>query len=125
MGKASGHDPIPPLEWAAAAAGALIALTLLLAVGREAVFGNSDAVPILSAKVIGVHETPQGHVVEIRVSNGSSRTGAEVKIEGKAGNERREATIDYVPGRSQAEAGLIFPERPHGLTVEVVSYQVP
>ena len=125
MAKATRRDPIPPLEWAAAAAGALIALALLLAIGREAVLGKGDAVPMLSAEVIGVHATPHGHVVEVRVSNASSRTGAAVTIEGRAGGETRQATIDYVPGRSQAEAGLIFSERPHGLKVGVVSYEVP
>ena len=124
MAKA-GRDAIPPLEWAAAAAGALIAIALLFAIGREALFANSDAVPVLSAEVIGVHRTPHGHVVEVRVSNASSRTGAGVRIEGKAGSETREATIDYVPGRSQAEAGLIFEQSPHRLTVRVVSYEVP
>ena len=125
MAKPGHHDPIPPLEWAAAAAGALIALALLFAIGREALLGNADAVPLLSAEVVRVHATAHGHVVEVRVSNASSRTGAAVKIEGKVGDETREATIDYVPGRSQAEAGLIFRQRPHRLTVEVVSFEVP
>lgn len=125
MAKPGHHDPIPPLEWAAAAAGALIALALLFAIGREALFGNADTVPLLSAAVVGVHATPHGHVVEVRVSNASSRTAAAVKVEGKAGSETREATIDYVPGRSQAEAGLIFRQRPQGLKVQVLSYEVP
>ena len=125
MAKARRRDPIPPLEWAAAALGALITVALLFSIGSEAVFGNSDAVPVLSAEVIGVHATPHGHVVEVRVSNASARTGAAVTIEGTAGGETREATIDYVPGRSRAEAGLIFKERPQGLTVAVVSYEVP
>ena len=125
MPRPSRHDPVPPLEWAAAAAGALIALALLFAIGREAAFGNADAVPILSARPIGIHATPHGHVVQVEVSNESSRTGAAVKIEGKAGGETREATIDYVPGRSRAEVGLIFKRRPQGLTIDVVSYEVP
>ena len=125
MPKAHGHDPVPALEWAAAALGGLIALALLTIIGREALIGSGDKVPLLRAEVMRVVPTPAGHVVEVRVSNESSRSAAQVQIEGEHGNETRIATIDYVPGRSEVEAGLIFEQAPRGPRVRVTGYEVP
>ncbi len=125
------HDPIPPLEWAAAALGLLVALLLLAILGREAVAGRDDPVPVLVAEVKRVIATPTGHVVEVRVRNLSDQTAAAVQVEGKikAGQEEEtsSATIDYVPGRSQAIGGLIFSSDPRGspLELRVTGYEVP
>ncbi len=125
------HDPIPPLEWAAAALGLLVALLLLAILGREAVAGRDDPVPVLVAEVERVVATPTGHVVEVRVRNLSDQTAAAVQVEGKikAGQEEEtsSATIDYVPGRSQATGGIIFSSDPRGspLELRVTGYEVP
>jgi len=125
------HDPIPPLEWAAAALGLLVALLLLAILGREAVAGRDDSVPVLVAEVERVVATPTGHVVEVRVRNLSDQTAAAVQVEGKikVGQEEEtsSATIDYVPGRSQATGGIIFSSDPRGspLELRVTGYEVP
>ncbi len=125
------HDPVPPLEWAAAALGLLAALALLAIIGREAVAGNERPVPVLVAEVQRVAATPAGHVVEFKVRNLSEQTAAAVQVEGKvksgAEEETSGATVDYVPGRSEAAGGLIFTSDPRGARLElrVTGYELP
>lgn len=126
------HDPIPPLEWAAAGLGLLVALLLVAILGREAVAGRDDPpVPVLVAEVERAVATASGYVIEVRVRNLSNQTAAAVQVEGKikAGleEETSSATIDYVPGRSQATGGIIFSTDPRGgpLELRVTGYEIP
>lgn len=128
MAKGRKKDSIPMLEWASAALGLAIAVALMAIIGREAILRqNGSNVPQLSVKVEGVKKTADGHVVQILVFNRSRQTAARVELEGKAGDETSVASIDYVPGRSQAEGGLIFAGDPRqsGLKVRVTGYQLP
>lgn len=124
-------DPVPPLEWAAGAIGLLVALLLLAILGREAVSGKDDLVPILVAEVDRIVDTPAGHVVTVRVRNLSDQTAAAVQVEGKikVGQEEETsgATIDYVPGRSQATGGIIFSSDPRvsSLKIRVTGFEIP
>lgn len=125
------HDPVPPLEWAAAALGLLAALALLAIIGREAIAGNERPVPVLVAHVERVAATRAGHVVEFKVRNLSEQTAAAVQVEGriKSGGEEEtsSASVDYVPGRSEAAGGLVFAGDPRGgkLELRVTGYEVP
>ena len=125
------HDPIPPLEWAAAAVGLLVALALLAIVVREALVAREDPVPVLTAEVERVVATPAGYVVAVRVRNASSQAVAAVQVDGEIGadgsEEMSSATIDYVPGWSQAEGGLIFSRDPgqDGLELRITGYEIP
>jgi uncharacterized protein (TIGR02588 family) len=125
------HEPIPPLEWAAAALGLIVALLLLAILGREAIQGKDDPVPVLVAELERVVPTSTGHVVEVRVRNLSDQTAAAVQVEGKieAGGEEQTSstTIDYVPGHSQAVGGIIFSSDPRraGLELRVIGYEIP
>ena len=124
-------NPVPALEWASAAVGLVFALTLIGIVGREALAGPEDNVPVLSATVERTEATSTGHVVEVRLHNASSQSAAAVQIEGKIGSgasaETSSATIDYVPGRSEAEAGLIFTRDPRKeqFALRVTGYEIP
>ena len=125
------HDPVPPLEWAAAAVGLAVALALLAIIGREAVAGNDHPLPVLTASVERVASTAAGHVVEFRVRNLSEQTAAAVQVEGTvtSGGEEQtsSASVDYVPGRSNAEGGLIFAADPRRgkLELRVTGYEIP
>lgn len=128
MSKGRKKDSIPALEWASAALGLAIALALMAIIGREAILRkNGGDVPQLSVKVERIETTADGHVVQILVFNRSRQTAARVEIEGTAGDETSVASVDYVPGRSQAEAGFIFANDPRrsGLKVRVTGYQLP
>lgn len=120
-------DPIPALEWAAAAFGLLAALALLGIIGRDAIRGDVPEVPILAAQVEAIEATPTGYVARLVVTNRSGQTAARVDVEGSSGSEVSSASIDYVPGHSQAAGGLIFRDDPrrNGLKVRVTGYQQP
>ena len=124
------RDPIPPLEWTAAALGLLAALVLLAIIGREAIAGNERPMPVLKVEVERVAATAAGHVVEFKVRNLSEQTAAAVHVEGTirrgADDEISSATIDYVPGRSESKGGLLFAGDPRGkLELRVTGYEVP
>lgn len=128
MAKAARQkDPIPALEWVAAAAGLLVALALLGIIAWQAVFENPSEVPILAAEVEGVEPTGTGQVVRIRVTNRSGQTAAAVQVEGKLGGETSNATFDYVPGNSEAQGGLVFAggQADAKPIVRVTGYQLP
>lgn len=123
----SSRGEVPALEWAAAAIGLVILLGLSFILLREATAGNDRDVPILSAKIERVTATPSGFVADVVVSNRSRQTAAAVQVEGKLGDEQPSATLDYVPGRSEARGGLIFSSDPRrgGAEVSVVGYELP
>lgn len=126
------RDPIPILEWAAAAFGFAVALLLLGILGRAALTSPNDPVPELSVRAGRLVPGAGSHVLTIDVVNQGATTAAAVQVEGtlKQGEEEVEtssATIDYVPGHSQAAAGLIFKEDPraHELELRVTGYKAP
>ena len=120
------RDPVPLLEWAAAALGLVMALALLAILGWAIVDGGDDRVPVLEARLEAVTAMPGGHVAEIRVTNRSGQTAAAVQVEGTLGGELASATIDYVPAHSEANAGLIFEADPRaGLELRVLGYELP
>jgi len=119
-------DPVPLLEWAAAAFGLVMALALLAVLGWAIVHSGDDRVPVLEAHLEAVTATPGGQVAQIRVTNRSGQTAAAVQIEGKLGGEVASATIDYIPAHSEASAGLIFERDPRaGLELSVLGYELP
>lgn len=119
------RDPVPLLEWMAAAFGLVMALALLAILGW-AIVHDHDRVPILEAHLEAVTTTPSGHVAQIRVTNRSAQTAASVQIEGKLGDQMASATIDYVPAHSEANAGLIFEGDPRaGVELRVLGYELP
>lgn len=120
-------DPVPALEWVAAALGLVIALALFGIIGREAIRGTGSEVPMLEARVVGVEPVPAGHVVVFEVANRSSQTAAAVQVLGKSAGEESTASIDFVPGRSTATGGLMFTGKPAGqpVAVRVTGYQLP
>lgn len=125
--KQASWNEVPALEWAAAAIGLLLLLGLGFILLREAAAGNGRDVPVLSAEIARVTPTPVGFVADVVVSNRSRQTAAAVQVEGRVGDERASATLDYVPGRSETHGGLIFKGDPRrGATeVRVVGYELP
>lgn len=123
----ASRDGAPALEWAAAAIGLVILLGLSFVLLREAIVGKDRDVPALSAEIERVTATPAGFVADIVVSNRSRQTAAAVHVEGKLGDEQASATLDYVPGLSQARGGLIFRNDPRrgDAEVSVVGYELP
>lgn len=122
----SRKDPIPALEWIAAALGLLVLLGLMAVLIREAVTSGFDDMPRLSARVEAVTPVADHYVVQIVVANASGQTAAAVQVEGKLGDETASATLDYVPGHSEAKGGLLLKSDPRaGLELSVVGYELP
>lgn len=124
----AAREGTPLLEWIAAAIGALVTLALLGFIAWKAV----TATPADPATVVlrpgAVHATAGGYVVEVTAHNPTDSTAAAVRIEGRlGGGETSEATIDYVPGRSEREAALLFTKDPrsHGLSLRATGYEKP
>ncbi len=127
MARSAKNQPVPLLEWVAAALGLAVAIILIGIIAREALAGGGNQVPVLAVKVESINVTASGHVVRIVVTNTSGQTAARVEVEGKAGGETSVASVDYVPGHSEAEAGLVFRQDPRagGLAVRVTGFQLP
>ena len=122
----SRHDPIPALEWVAAAIGLLVALAMLWVLASEMRKGGTDDVPYLTVRIESVARVPGGHVARIVIANASGQTAAAVQVEGKAGDETASAIIDYVPGHSEARGGLMFKGDPRGgVELAVLGYELP
>lgn len=129
--KSKGQQ-IPLLEWVAAALGLAIVLAMFAFLALEVLATSSSQPPSLRIEPVSVAAAGGQFIVEVEVSNRSGQTGAGVQIEGslKQGDKEIEtsnAAIDYVPGKSQARAGLIFTRDPRKYQAEfrVTGYQRP
>ena len=130
--QASGTTPRSPLEWIAAGFGLLVAAAMAGFIGWGAYSRGDSAPPAISVVPQRVVETSAGYVVEVKATNASEQTGAAVLIEGElkeggASVEKSQATISYVPGRSERTAGLVFRRDPRRLQLEVrtLGYEKP
>lgn len=126
-GKQSKYGSIPPLEWAAAALGLIVALALLAILGWGIINGGASEVPILEARIESVTATRGGYVAQFTITNSASQTAAAVQVEGRLGDEVASAAIDYVPGRSEARGGLLFESDPRASPIDlrIIGYELP
>lgn len=122
----SKQDPIPALEWLAAAIGALTIMAIVGVLLAEARQGGGGDVPRLEARLEAVTPVRGGHVARFVVANASGQTAAAVQVEGRLGAETASATLDYVPGHSEARGGLMFKGDPsQGVDLAVLGYELP
>ena len=124
--------PDSVLEWIAAGVGLLLAAAMVGLIGWEAASGGGQQPPALMVEPQRAVRAGGGYVVEFVARNRSEATAAAVRIEGqlKQGGEdveTSEATLAYVPGRSQREGGLVFARDPrlYRLELRATGYQVP
>ena len=123
--------PVPAAEWAVGALGALLLVGAVAFLAREAARGPGrppDVVVAADTAVAG----RGGWLVRVRARNLGDEAAADVLLRGTlgvAGAEpvERETTIDYLPGRSERAAGLVFPADPARgtLRLEVVGHRAP
>jgi uncharacterized protein (TIGR02588 family) len=126
----ANHD-IPPAEWAAAAVGLMIVLTILGFLLMKAV-QDSESPPDISIKVVGIEAQQGKYLVRLQVFNNGGSTAAQVAVEGtvepqNSEIQRSQLTLDYVPAHSKRGAGLFFTTDPMKARLEVraVGYQTP
>jgi uncharacterized protein (TIGR02588 family) len=115
----------PIAEWTAAAVGLLLTLAAVGYSVWEAVTGHPGP-PALQVEAEPPEAVAGGHVVPLRVRNGSHATAAGVEVRGvleQAGRvvEERRAHFAYVPGKGEAKGGLVFERDPKAFTLRVAA----
>jgi uncharacterized protein (TIGR02588 family) len=123
--------PIPVTEWIVAALGFMlvagtIGYLVWLATSRD------ESPPDVRVVADGVVALQDGWLVQFRAANAGGQAAAEVLIEGELAGpdgpiETSEATIDYLPPRSEREGGLIFSRDPrqHEMRLRAKGYVDP
>lgn len=121
----------PLAEWTVGALGLLLIAAVIAVLLHEALSGRG-APPTVSVSVLGTSPQQNGWLVEIGVRNEGATTAGGLTIEGslRSGDrviEASEASIDYLPPRSQREAGLFFTRDPRDFELEIrpMGYQEP
>ena len=130
-GRGEARRPVPVTEWIVAALGALlvagtIGYLVYLATTRD------DTPPDVRVVAEGVVELQGGWLVRFRAINAGAQVAAQLLVEGELQGpggaiETSEATIDYLPPRSEREGGLIFSRDPrsHELRLRAKGYMQP
>jgi uncharacterized protein (TIGR02588 family) len=127
----AGRRPIPVTEWVVAAIGAaLVAATIFYLVWLA--LSRDETPPDVRVVAGGVLALENGWLVQFRAVNAGGTAAAEVLVEGELRGqggaiETAEATVDYLPPRSEREGGLIFSRDPrdHELRLRAKGYVDP
>ena len=105
---------------------------MLGVIGREALNGETEQLPVIAVAVTGISPAAPGYVLAFEASNKTGGTAAAVEIEAilKDGDtivETGKATLDYVPGHGNAKGGVFFAEDPrrHELEIRALGFQTP
>jgi uncharacterized protein (TIGR02588 family) len=113
--KAAPAGRIPPLEWACAAVGLVLAVSVVGLTAWDAMFGVASP-PSIEVRLLEVHPSPHGFLAQVEAVNLGGQPVAQVVIEGVLGEgpkaETATATFDYIPEESSAKGGLIFEDDP-------------
>jgi uncharacterized protein (TIGR02588 family) len=123
--------PIPVAEWIVAALGAMlvagtIGYLVWLATSRD------ETPPDVRVVADGVIALQDGWLVKFRAANAGAQAAAELLVEGEligpdGAIESSEATVDYLPPRSEREGGLFFSRDPrqHEVRLRAKGYVDP
>ena len=120
------------VEWATGLVSAVLVLSMLGWMGREA-WRQTGEPPDLSIAITAKKVMASGlHRVEFDIANASTSTAAAVTVggelhDGQAAIERSEVTFDYVPAESAAHGAIFFRADPaaHAMTLSVMGYTEP
>ncbi|WP_409019275.1 hypothetical protein [Brevundimonas vesicularis] len=102
----TGRKGVSRLQCVCALAGFLITLGAAGVLARAAFSVPSPAA--LTIRSEAVRPSSDGWVVDVVVANQGDLAAAAVDIEGQVGGERSGASLDYVPGRGEKKASLVF-----------------
>jgi uncharacterized protein (TIGR02588 family) len=125
-----GRHKVPPLEWATALLGLILAAGSIGLILYDAF--DQETPPKLHAQVEQLLRIDNHYLVKIVVTNDGGSTAAKVKVEGRLRKgektvETASTTFDYVPAHSQARGGMLFTYDPgaHDMTLEPKAYTEP
>ncbi len=94
------------LQGLCALLGLVVTLAAIVVLARSAFAPQTP--PDLSVRTEAPRRVASGWAVEVRVLNKGDMTAAAVEIEGEAEGERARASLDYVPGRGEKRATMVF-----------------
>ena len=131
----SGPQPsggaIPIWEWIVGGIGFLMVAAVIGFLAHQALEGDPTA-PDIRLSVTAVRATTDGYLVNVAVTNHGSSTAQGVILEGvlRSGAEpveQSQTTIEYLPPRSEKQAGLFFTRDPRQFKFEVrpLGYEEP
>lgn len=114
---------VPVTEWAMAALGALLVFGAIAYLAYQAL-GRDETPPDVRLVTERVHALEQGFVVLFLARNHGAQAAAQVVIEGELSGpegpvETGEATLDYLPPRSEREGGLFFSRDPRAFELRL------
>jgi uncharacterized protein (TIGR02588 family) len=125
-----GRHKVPPLEWATALLGLILAAGSIGLILYDAF--DQDTPPKLHTHIERWLQIDSRYLVEIVVTNTGGSTAARVKVEGTLRKGERtvetaSTTFDYVPAHSQTRGGMLFTYDPgaHDMTLEPKAYTEP
>ena len=127
-----GKSKTPLLEWIAAGIGLVLTLIMLGVIGREALNGETEQLPVITVAATEIARAAPGYVLGFEAFNETGTTAASVEIEAnlKDGDtivETSKSTLDYVPGHGKINGGMFFAEDPrrHKLEIRALGFQIP
>lgn len=127
----SQRKRIPPVEWAVAAVGATLLVSILAFLVREAVQEPGRPADIV-ATIDTVLAGRGGWLVRVSARNLGDEAAVDVTLRGtlsRAGVDplSRDTHLDYLPAHSQREMNFVYPSDPRAgrLTIEVLGHQAP
>lgn len=120
------QEDIPPAEWVVASLG-LILVCVCLGVLLFKAFKVDNTAPEISFNVEQIVAQNGGALVLAKVSNTGGKTVTGLEIKGSAGDEERDAEIDFLPARSSRKFGMFFSSVPSKESVHFSAggYQQP
>ena len=127
-----GKGDAPLLEWIAAGTGLVLTLIMLGVIGREALNGETQQLPVITVVATAISPAGSGYVVGFDATNKTGGTAAAVEIEatlkdGETVVETGKAMLDYVPGHGKTRGGVYFVKNPrqHKLEIRALGFQTP
>lgn len=120
------QDEIPTAEWIVAGIGLALVCACLGFLLYKALFVENGT-PAVEFRIKQITAQNGGALVLAEAINKGGETVTELQIMGQSGDERAEATIDFLPARSSRGFGMFFSEAPTSADVEFKAggYQEP
>jgi len=123
---------IPLIEWIVGGIGLVLVTSMIALLAYEEIAGDSSP-PDVVLKIQSRHHLQQNQVISVTVMNQGGEPASTVKIQGELLNEQGDVVesalseIDYLPARSEREAGLIFtrPTENFQVKLRALGYEKP
>ena len=123
---------IPLIEWVVGGIGLVLVTSMIGLLAYEGLAGDGSP-PDVVLKIQSRHHQQQSHAISVTVMNQGGEPASALKIQGELLDEQGSVVesamseIDYLPARSEREAGLIFtrPTENFQVKLRALGYEKP